>query len=92
MPTGIDVGPRAIHVATPDGVTVYGNGIRRADEDTDGDKDGGGDGDGDGDKGARLEIETDDGAYVVIHQNPDDYRTNPAGAGGNHIACAVIRG
>ncbi|MFB6241031.1 MAG: superoxide dismutase family protein, partial [Gemmatimonadota bacterium] len=34
----------------------------------------------------------EDGAAIVIHRNPDDYRTNPAGAGGDRIACAVIRG
>lgn len=33
----------------------------------------------------------DDGAAIVIHQNPDDYRTDPAGAGGSRISCAVIR-
>jgi len=31
-----------------------------------------------------------DGAAVVIHQGPDDYRTNPAGAAGPRIACGVI--
>lgn len=34
----------------------------------------------------------DDGAAIVIHRNADDYRTDPAGAGGDRIACAVIRG
>jgi archaellum component FlaC len=73
MPTGIDVGPRAVHVATPDGVTQYGNEIRRANEagnadngeDEGGANDRGGDGGGDGDSGVRLEIETDDATYVL---------------------------
>ncbi|MCX7772658.1 MAG: superoxide dismutase family protein [Clostridia bacterium] len=28
---------------------------------------------------------------VVIHQNPDDYRSQPAGNSGKRIACGVIR-
>ncbi len=32
----------------------------------------------------------DDGSAMVIHQGPDDYRTDPAGASGPRIACAVI--
>lgn len=32
----------------------------------------------------------DDGAAVVIHEGPDDYVTNPAGAAGPRIACGVI--
>lgn len=32
-----------------------------------------------------------DGSALVIHANPDDYRTDPAGNAGNRIACAVIR-
>lgn len=34
----------------------------------------------------------DDGAAIVVHQDADDYRTDPAGGGGDRIACAVIRG
>lgn len=34
----------------------------------------------------------DDGSAIVVHQGADDYRTDPAGAGGDRIACAVIRG
>lgn len=30
------------------------------------------------------------GRAVVIHENPDDYRTQPAGASGRKIACGVI--
>ena len=32
-----------------------------------------------------------DGAAVVIHEGPDDYETNPAGAAGPRIACGVIK-
>jgi len=31
-----------------------------------------------------------DGAAVVIHANPDDYRTDPSGNSGGRIACGVI--
>ena len=30
------------------------------------------------------------GKSVMIHQNPDDYRTQPAGASGKRLACGVI--
>lgn len=29
---------------------------------------------------------------VIIHQNPDDYRSQPAGNAGKRLACGVIRG
>lgn len=32
-----------------------------------------------------------DGAAVVIHTGPDDYRTDPSGNSGGRIACGVIR-
>ena len=32
----------------------------------------------------------DDGASIVIHEGPDEYQSNPAGAAGPHIACGVI--
>ena len=32
----------------------------------------------------------EDGAAIVIHDGPDDYRTDPAGAAGPRIACGVI--
>ena len=31
-----------------------------------------------------------DGSSIVIHDGPDDYKTNPAGAAGPRIACGVI--
>lgn len=31
------------------------------------------------------------GKAVIIHENPDDYRTQPAGASGKRIACGVIK-
>lgn len=31
------------------------------------------------------------GKTVIIHQSPDDYRTQPAGAAGKRLACGVIR-
>ena len=31
------------------------------------------------------------GKAVVIHQSPDDYRTQPAGDAGKRLACGVIK-
>ena len=31
------------------------------------------------------------GKSVIIHQNPDDYRTQPAGNSGKRLACGVIK-
>lgn len=31
------------------------------------------------------------GKAIIIHQNPDDYRTQPAGNAGKRLACGVIR-
>lgn len=30
------------------------------------------------------------GKTVIIHESPDDYKTQPAGSGGKRIACGVI--
>lgn len=46
---------------------------------------------------ARMEFFTDKfypsqviGKAIIIHQNPDDYRTQPAGNAGKRLACGVI--
>ena len=31
------------------------------------------------------------GKTVIIHQNPDDFRTQPAGASGKRIGCGVVK-
>lgn len=31
------------------------------------------------------------GKSVILHENPDDYRTQPAGAAGRRLACGVIQ-
>lgn len=33
----------------------------------------------------------DDGAAVVVHEDADDHRTDPAGKAGDRVACGVIR-
>lgn len=37
-----------------------------------------------------AELTADDGSALVIHAGPDDYRTDPAGAAGDRVACAEI--
>lgn len=41
--------------------------------------------------GGRPALLDADGAALVIHANPDDYKTQPIGGSGGRIACAVIR-
>lgn len=36
------------------------------------------------------ELTAEDGSALVIHAGPDDYRTDPAGAAGDRVACAEI--
>ena len=42
-------------------------------------------------RGGEHPIVDADGAAVVIHANPDDYRTDPSGDSGARIACGVLR-
>lgn len=37
-----------------------------------------------------AELHDGDGSALVIHAGPDDYRTDPAGAAGDRVACAAI--
>lgn len=39
----------------------------------------------------KFTVEDIIGKSVLIHENPDDYRSQPAGNSGKRIACGVIR-
>jgi Cu-Zn family superoxide dismutase len=39
----------------------------------------------------RFRVKDIIGKSVIIHENPDDYRTQPAGNSGKRLACGVIR-
>lgn len=41
--------------------------------------------------GATARMMDGDGAAIVIHAAPDDYRTDPSGNSGSRIACGVFR-
>src|SRR5690625_1024270 len=41
-------------------------------------------------KGEKNSLFSDDGTSFVIHAQPDDYKTQPAGGAGERIACGVI--
>ena len=41
-------------------------------------------------KGAPNSVFREGGTSIVIHQGPDDYKTDPDGAAGARIACGVI--
>ena len=40
---------------------------------------------------AMAELFDADGTAIVIHADPDDYRTDPSGNSGTRIACAVLQ-
>lgn len=42
--------------------------------------------------GGRPALLDADGSALVIHANPDDYKTQPIGGAGARIACAVLSG
>lgn len=39
----------------------------------------------------KFNVENVVGKGVIIHQNPDDYRSQPAGDAGKRLACGVVR-
>lgn len=39
----------------------------------------------------RFKVRDIIGKAIIIHQNPDDYRSQPAGNAGKRLACGVIR-
>ncbi len=39
---------------------------------------------------SRFRVDDVVGRAVIIHENPDDYRTQPAGAAGRRLACGLI--
>ena len=41
-------------------------------------------------KGKENSLFDEDGSSIVIHEKPDDYKTDPAGNSGARIACGVI--
>jgi Cu-Zn family superoxide dismutase len=43
-----------------------------------------------GSSGTFDELFDDDGAAIVIHADPDDYKSQPSGNAGDRIACGVI--
>jgi superoxide dismutase, Cu-Zn family len=42
-------------------------------------------------KGKPNSLFDNDGSAIVIHAKPDDYKSDPAGAAGDRIACGVIQ-
>src|SRR5699024_1266424 len=42
------------------------------------------------DKDATNTVFSDDGTSLIIHEDPDDYKSQPSGDAGDRIACGVI--
>jgi Cu-Zn family superoxide dismutase len=40
--------------------------------------------------GAESALLDEDGSSLMLHADPDDYQTDPAGHAGGRIACGVI--
>ncbi len=38
-----------------------------------------------------ADIFDEDGTSLMVHEGPDDYRTDPSGAAGSRIACGVLK-
>ena len=43
------------------------------------------------DKTDMVNLLDEDGSAIMIHENPDDYMTQPTGGGGARIACAEVK-
>ena len=43
-------------------------------------------------RGSKPALLDSDGSSLMIHQNPDDHKTQPIGGSGSRIACGVVEG
>lgn len=41
-------------------------------------------------EGSEWQFADEDGTALIIHANPDDYRSDPSGDSGGRVACAII--